>query len=766
MPCCLLQISNYVKVSDALETFDVEERALAALEQTHPDRVSVLQGAVTHVNAAEHKLTLADGSTLAFDKLCICSGAAPRLIADHPCVIGLRDTESVEALATRIATARRVVVIGNGGIALGLVHQIRSCPVVWAVKDAYIGSTFFDASASRFLLESGASSITAINENRNTNTCNRMPLAASGTGGYTESSSTASGVAMDDAVAATGAASFSFAPSTSSSSSSSSSSAADGAAPGIAEADVAEDSPMANVSAAAVQSWQHAKDISEFVPLPPRGSRGKGKGRTGESGSGGSAAAAATSADRPSQPKRVKLSAVGDGSSGADILPVSPLTAVARQYGASLGPSWTELLGSIEKRAAAAASAAAAVSETTALSAGVTLMTGVEITALKARATADGGVLCDGLWHRVGASGSSSSSSSSSGAQQVIGGVTVAAEPEPTSPSDVQTEDNNAQWPLLVRFSNDAVVGCDVLVSATGVTPCTDMLPWPSKDESNQGFLRHTDGGLLVNDEMQTTGHPDVYAAGDVASVLWPRGKVLEENASKLGTNNASSSDPLHPEARFPLWFQMRLWSQARLMGSYAGRCMAGTRDALEKEGGGFGFELFAHMFTFLGHKVVLLGAFNGQGLGEAYEKALRRQIVRTESACEVCADADDDAELQGGGGRGGGGGLGDGSSVQVQLRVTPGHEYIKIVLLHGKVVGAMLIGDTDLEETFENLILNRLDVRKRRRKAKGKGAAASAASGTAADANADVEEEDADETGDGVLDLLDPDVDIEDYFD
>jgi NAD(P)H-nitrite reductase large subunit len=47
-----------------------------------------------------------------------------------------------------------------------------------------------------------------------------------------------------------------------------------------------------------------------------------------------------------------------------------------------------------------------------------------------------------------------------------------------------------------------------------------------------------------------------------------------------------------------------------------------------------------------------------------------------------------------------------------------------------GKVVGAMLIGDTGLEEVFENLILNMLDV---------------SAIG---------------------IDLLDPSLDLEDYFD
>ena len=70
-------------------------------------------------------------------------------------------------------------------------------------------------------------------------------------------------------------------------------------------------------------------------------------------------------------------------------------------------------------------------------------------------------------------------------------------------------------------------------------------------------------------------------------------------------------------------------------------------------------------------------------------------------------------------------------SEVQVLVRVTPGVEYVKLVLLKGRVIGAMLIGTaTELAETFENLILNRLDV---------------SAFGE---------------------DLLDANVDIEDYFD
>ncbi len=68
--------------------------------------------------------------------------------------------------------------------------------------------------------------------------------------------------------------------------------------------------------------------------------------------------------------------------------------------------------------------------------------------------------------------------------------------------------------------------------------------------------------------------------------------------------------------------------------------------------------------FFFL--KVVLLGKFNAQGLGLDHE---------------------------------------------LLLRCTKGQEYVKVVLTGGRMVGAVLIGETDLEETFENLILNQMDL-------------------------------------------------------
>jgi NAD(P)H-nitrite reductase large subunit len=69
-------------------------------------------------------------------------------------------------------------------------------------------------------------------------------------------------------------------------------------------------------------------------------------------------------------------------------------------------------------------------------------------------------------------------------------------------------------------------------------------------------------------------------------------------------------------------------------------------------------------------------------------------------------------------------------NNLEIWVRVTPGKEYVKVVVCERKVIGGVLIGDTDLEEVIENLILNRFDV------------------------------------GSIGVDLLDPSIDIEDYFD
>ena len=171
----------------------------------------------------------------------------------------------------------------------------------------------------------------------------------------------------------------------------------------------------------------------------------------------------------------------------------------------------------------------------------------------------------------------------------------------------------------------------------------------PNADWILEGDLKKGQhGNLLVDRTMQTTA-PDVYAAGDVVE--------CDSSWSQGGTH----------------WFQMRLWSQAKQMGMHAAQCMAGvgTPEAL-----GFNFELFTHVTKFAGKKVVLLGLYNGQNLDESKEGDM----------VTYCRSGDPETE-------------GDTAT------------FVRVLLHRGRMQGAVLIGDTDLEEVFENLILDRLDL-------------------------------------------------------
>lgn len=411
-------VTNVSILSKLCNKFDVEERDADSLGLPS---VTVLKDKVTDVDFKGHLIRTRSGKRIKYEKICICSGARPKLILDNPYVIGLRDTDSVKDFQKRISSSRRILVVGNGGIATELVHELDRVEIIWAIKDKHISATFVD--------------------------------------------------------------------------------------PGAAE----------------------------FFQSKLKGSKMAG----GEKLS-----------------KRMRYT-VGSNSTAA------------------LGPDWhtsVNLQGMLEGRS-------------------VTVEYCCEVKSL-----AEGK---DG-------------------------------------------------WPVAVELSNSKVYGCDLIVSATGVTPNTAFL-------GNKLELA-SDGGIKVNDKLEAS-LTDVYAAGDACTAAWT-----------------------HADQ----WLQMRLWTQARQMGSYAAKSMFWSRTGQEILQD-FCFELFTHATDFFGMKVVLLGLFNGQKLDNKYD---------------------------------------------LLLRITKGVEYIKLVLKDGKMQGAVLIGETDLEEMCENLILNQLDL-----------------------------------TPYGE-DLLNPDIDIEDYFD
>lgn len=157
-----------------------------------------------------------------------------------------------------------------------------------------------------------------------------------------------------------------------------------------------------------------------------------------------------------------------------------------------------------------------------------------------------------------------------------------------TEVQSVDTEPSTcSRWPVKVLLTNGERLECDLVVSATGVTPNRSFT-------ADAEFALGPDGGIAVNELMQTS-IAGVYAAGDVVHANW-----------QLASH----------------WFQMRLWTQARQMGAMAGKSMSAEFNG-EPVYADFCFELFGHVTQLFGHQLVLLGKYNGQGLGTNYEVLL-----------------------------------------------------------------------------------------------------------------------------------------------
>ncbi|XP_038176390.1 pyridine nucleotide-disulfide oxidoreductase domain-containing protein 1 isoform X2 [Arvicola amphibius] len=145
-------VTNFKQVSKVLEEFDVEEQPSTLLENRFPN-IKVIESGVRQLKSEEHCIVTEDGRQHVYKKLCLCAGAKPRLICEgNPYVLGIRDTDSAQEFQKQLTKAKRIMIVGNGGIALELVYEIEGCEVIWAIKDKAIGNTFFDAGAAEFLI--------------------------------------------------------------------------------------------------------------------------------------------------------------------------------------------------------------------------------------------------------------------------------------------------------------------------------------------------------------------------------------------------------------------------------------------------------------------------------------------------------------------------------------------------------------------------------------------------------------------------------------
>lgn len=123
-------VRDFIKITPVIDDFGVADEPAEEWAARH--RVTSIVGAAAHVDPEARLLHMHGGlDPLPFDSLCICTGAQPALPVKgvaaaerHPRLLALRDADSVRRLSEALRGARRIVLVGNGGIALGVAHEV------------------------------------------------------------------------------------------------------------------------------------------------------------------------------------------------------------------------------------------------------------------------------------------------------------------------------------------------------------------------------------------------------------------------------------------------------------------------------------------------------------------------------------------------------------------------------------------------------------------------------------------------------------------
>ena len=114
--------------------FDIEEKDTAVLMEAH-DSLKVINDFVIQIDSLNKQVQTRNGRIINYKMLCLCNGARPKLIEEHNnFILGIRDTESVLQFSQKIKNSRRIVIVGNGGIATELVNEVDGVEMIWVIK--------------------------------------------------------------------------------------------------------------------------------------------------------------------------------------------------------------------------------------------------------------------------------------------------------------------------------------------------------------------------------------------------------------------------------------------------------------------------------------------------------------------------------------------------------------------------------------------------------------------------------------------------------
>lgn len=149
-------VTNLVPLGKALHRFDITETAAAesrlAADAQH---VRLITGdRLAEIDSMRRSATTLAGRRIDYRMLCLCTGARPHLIPQAALhsdrVLGIRDTDSVEHFQRLVSNAKRVAIVGNGGIAAECAFALRNVHVDWVIRDRFVAQTFVDPGAAEF----------------------------------------------------------------------------------------------------------------------------------------------------------------------------------------------------------------------------------------------------------------------------------------------------------------------------------------------------------------------------------------------------------------------------------------------------------------------------------------------------------------------------------------------------------------------------------------------------------------------------------------
>ena len=107
------------------------------------------------ISLVDKEIKLENGENVNFSRLLLCTGARPKRPPDieSKFVYTLRDTISAKILSEKVRRSKKIVLVGNGGIALELVHALKNVEIIWCSRHNF-GRKFLDEEAMQFLLDS------------------------------------------------------------------------------------------------------------------------------------------------------------------------------------------------------------------------------------------------------------------------------------------------------------------------------------------------------------------------------------------------------------------------------------------------------------------------------------------------------------------------------------------------------------------------------------------------------------------------------------